>query len=244
MTGRFKQYQTLMCQFSDAACATPQSHRSAQDAFEAFISRSEFPCVGARSALNRGRLRYAHFRELGTASVARPLRDALAEFSDEYRDPGGQPVSFIATFESAVSSEDEFERKLWSQLQSLHDVDHLQSPWNPSVSSNPMDAEFSMSVAGRAFFVVGMHPAASRLARRSPTPLLVFNFHDQFVAMKESGKYASMQTAIRRRDIELQGSINPVLARFGEASEARQYSGRAVPASWTCPFSRRSAQRV
>ena len=34
----------------------------------------------------------------------------------------------------------------------------------------------------------------------------------------------------------LQGSINPVLARFGEASEARQYSGRAVLDTWACPF--------
>jgi hypothetical protein len=45
-----------------------------------------------------------------------------------------------------------------------------------------------------------------------------------------------MQEAIRQRDIALQGSINPVLARFGEASEARQYSGRAVESNWKCPF--------
>ena len=31
----------------------------------------------------------------------------------------------------------------------------------------------------------------------------------------------------------------PLLARFGEGSEARQYSGRAVTADWRCPFSPR-----
>ncbi|MNR56963.1 YqcI/YcgG family protein [compost metagenome] len=51
-----------------------------------------------------------------------------------------------------------------------------------------------------------------------------------------------MQDAIRTRDIALQGSINPVLARFGEASEARQYSGRAVEADWQCPFHSKAAK--
>ena len=36
--------------------------------------------------------------------------------------------------------------------------------------------------------------------------------------------------------MSLQGTINPNLADFGDASEARQYSGRAVEANWTCPF--------
>ena len=45
-----------------------------------------------------------------------------------------------------------------------------------------------------------------------------------------------MQAATRARDIELQGSINPNLADFGEASEARQYSGREVEDQWQCPY--------
>ena len=41
---------------------------------------------------------------------------------------------------------------------------------------------------------------------------------------------------IRARDMAFQGSLNPVLKNFGESSEARQYSGRAVPDDWKCPF--------
>ncbi|RYF38094.1 MAG: YqcI/YcgG family protein, partial [Comamonadaceae bacterium] len=108
--------------------------------------------------------------------------------------------------------------------------------WAGDVSDDPEGDDFSFSVGGRAFFVVGLHPGASRLARRAPAPCLVFNFHDQFEALKASGKYATMQDAIRARDVALQGSINPMLARFGEGSEARQYSGRAVSADWQCPF--------
>ncbi len=234
-----------MCPYSSPSNSTRAStHQAARTHFEAFIGKAEFPCVGARSALNRGRLRFANFDTLGDAAVALPLRDKLAAFSAEFPDPGNQPVSFIATFENDIRDEREFERLLWLQLQLLHDVDRSDSSWNASVSADPTDAEFSMSVAGRAFFVVGMHPAASRLARRTPTATLVFNFHDQFIAMKATGKYASMQKAIRTRDEALQGSINPVLARFGEASEARQYSGRAVEDAWVCPFSNRNSARV
>ena len=45
-----------------------------------------------------------------------------------------------------------------------------------------------------------------------------------------------MQAAIRARDVKLQGDINPNLADFGEATEARQYSGRAVEPDWTPPI--------
>ncbi len=167
---------------------------------------------------------------------------ALADFSASFPDPGNEPVSFAATFDGAITGGEEgFERLLWKQLRLMHEYDRESSAWNPDVSSDPADSEFSMSIAGRAFFVVGMFPQASRLARRSPLPCLVFNFHDQFVAFKNSGKYAGMQKVIRARDMSLQGSINPVLARFGEASEARQYSGRAVPADWVCPFGKPSA---
>ena len=75
-------------------------------------------------------------------------------------------------------------------------------------------------------------------------PCLVFNFHDQFETLRASGKFARMQEAIRKRDIALQGSINPVLARFGEASEARQYSGQEVSQEWQCPFQHDGVSRA
>jgi hypothetical protein len=45
-----------------------------------------------------------------------------------------------------------------------------------------------------------------------------------------------MRDTIRRRDTDLQGYLNPMVSDHGEASEARQYAGRAVPADWTPPF--------
>ena len=88
--------------------------------------------------------------------------------------------------------------------------------------------------------MIGLHGGASRLARRLPFPALVFNSHRQFEQLRADGRYAKMQAATRERDIALQGSINPNLADFGRASEARQYSGRAVDSGWVCPFRARS----
>ena len=45
-----------------------------------------------------------------------------------------------------------------------------------------------------------------------------------------------MRERILERDMAISGSPNPMLARHGESSEARQYSGRAVTSDWTCPF--------
>ena len=65
---------------------------------------------------------------------------------------------------------------------------------------------------------------------------MVFNLHNQFEALREDGRYERMREAILERDRTLAGDINPMLARHGESSEARQYSGRAVDDDWTCPF--------
>src|SRR5690606_15083095 len=108
--------------------------------------------------------------------------------------------------------------------------------WAADVERDPASPRFSMSLAGHPFFVIGLHPGASRLARRFRYPSLVFNSHRQFDRLREDGRFAKMQAATRARDIELQGSINPNLADYGEASEARQYSGRATESDWRCPL--------
>jgi uncharacterized protein len=206
--------------------------------FESFVSAHTFPCVGAKSALSRDQIHYEVCDRLGSAHSAEQLRLSLARFSAQHPTPDVAPVSFAAIFRDNVFSEDDFHQRLWMQLQSIHDLDSRAYPWAPGVSDDPASAEFSFSVASRAFFVVGLHPLSSRLARRAPKPTLVFNFHDQFEALRRTGRYDKMQAAIRKRDTALQGSINPMLARFGETSEAGQYSGHP---RGSCPFHCRSS---
>ena len=66
----------------------------------------------------------------------------------------------------------------------------------------------------------------------------MFNPHAQFGRLRGEGRFRRIQQAIREREIAVQGSLNPNLADFGERSEARQYSGRAVEEEWRCPFHR------
>ena len=67
---------------------------------------------------------------------------------------------------------------------------------------------------------------------------MVFNLHDQFETLRAEGRYDSLRQSILERDRQLAGSINPMLARHGETSEARQYSGRRIDEGWVCPFHR------
>ncbi len=150
--------------------------------------------------------------------------------------------SFACLFRPAPEIDDEgFERHLWARLQGLHDIDaRAGAPWADHVSKDPGSPHFSMSVALVAYFVVGLHPGASRAARRFGRPALIFNPHIQFEQLRADGRYASMQTIIRSREVRAGHGVNPMLSEFGERGEAPQYSGRLVDADWVCPFKARS----
>ncbi|GHA79418.1 hypothetical protein GCM10007067_16160 [Lysobacter bugurensis] len=169
------------------------------------------------------------------------MLDAIEEFAAflDAQDEGSTVVhSLVVLFERPGHlDEHRFESLLWAQLQRLHDLDVRRgTPWSEDVATDPDDPRFSLSLAGHPFFVIGLHPGASRIARRFDSPVLVFNSHRQFDRLRADGRYAKMQAATRARDIELQGSLNPNLADFGTAPETRQYSGRAVEPEWRCPF--------
>jgi len=212
-----------------------------------FIEASDFPCVGARAALARNALEVNEFDALGNRLNDGPLLDGLVTFARQRDrdDPESLTVhSFVAAFQGPLDSDEmRFEALLWSQLQRLHSLDARRgTAWSPEVSTDPDNPKFSLSLGGHPFFVIGLHPGASRLARRTPFPVLVFNSHRQFNRLRADGRYAKMQKATRARDTDLQGSINPNLADFGTAAETRQYSGRAVEVDWRCPFRVRKPQ--
>ncbi|GGB32027.1 hypothetical protein GCM10011380_21810 [Sphingomonas metalli] len=202
------------------------------------IVETAFPCVGAKAALARGTLEVLAARDLASAWDDVRIHDRLLHFAAAYREKPALFRSLAIVFEQPVTlTEARFERLLWDRVQSLSDKDVWRGQsYDDSVSADPGDPHFSLSFGGEAFFVVGLHPAASRPARRFPHPTMVFNLHDQFEVLRAQGKYEGMREKIMVRDEALAGSRNPMLARHGEASEARQYSGRAVDADWQCPF--------
>lgn len=213
------------------------AHAAPEDvvgAITEMVAHPEYPCLGARSVFRRDRARIVVLDDMRSRDCVAALSAELRTFGADV-DPEDDFASLIATFRAPVpESEEEFEGCLWSVLQTLADIDRQE--WAEGVSSDPQNPHFSFSHAGTAFFVVGLHPLASRVARRAPLPALVFNLHAQFEALRESGRFDGMRDTIRRRDEALNGTVNPMVDDYGDSSEARQYSGRAVGPDWTAPL--------
>jgi FPC/CPF motif-containing protein YcgG len=198
------------------------------------VTHPRYPCLGARSVFNRERANVQVYDDLADPTLAPVILQDLREFAS-HTDHDAGFASFVAVFRKPVIDDElHFERLLWEQLSQLHEVD--DEPWNAAVSSDPGHEHFAFSAAGTAYFIVGLHPRASRDARRTPMPVLVFNLHEQFELLRQSGVYPRMRDKIRERDEQLQGTTNPMVADHGEASEAGQYSGRRVGPTWQAPF--------
>ena len=215
---------------------TTQQHVEIE--FRDFVQRPDFPCLGAKGVVRVNNYALKVYGALGNHSNAQTLVSDLVRYGEEAGEEGLS--AFVAVFpHSPPESEIDFERRLWRQLQLLHEADPQHAEWAKGVSADPEDPHFSFSVGGRAFFVVGLHPLSSRLARRFRWPALVFNPHEQFSRLRAEGRFDGLRSAIRERDIAFQGTENPNLADFGERSEARQYSGRQTEGDWKCPFHRK-----
>jgi FPC/CPF motif-containing protein YcgG len=210
----------------------------------AHVADALFPCVGAKAALVRGTLEVLAARDLTSAWDDVRIHDRLLHFAGEYRQEPTLFRSLAIVFEGPRAlSEQAFEQSLWERVQSLSDKDIWRGQdYDATVSQDPSDPHFSLSFGGEAFFIVGLHPNASRPARRFDHPVMVFNLHAQFETLRAQGKYEGMREKIMVRDEALSGSRNPMLARHGTMSEARQYSGRQVDSDWRCPFQYKGAE--
>lgn len=219
----------------------PWQHRAQQrleSLLFAHIESAGFPCVGAKAALARGTLQVLACNRIDSAWDDVRIHDALLAFAGRYKREKTLFRSFAVIFEGPADlDEPAFEAALWERVQSLSDKDVWRGQdYDDRVSADPANPHFSLSFGGEAFFIVGLHPHASRPARRFDRPALVFNLHDQFEQLRADDKYETMREKIIARDEALAGSRNPMLARHGDASEARQYSGRAVEPDWRAPF--------
>lgn len=209
-----------------------------ESALHAFVADADFPCVGAKSALARGEISCLVLDDITRPVEDIELRAGLCKFVEQLKRDGPLVQSFAAVFAGPDDlSESNFETALWNRLQCLHNLDTVAgAPWAHDTSSDPDSHHFSVSFCGEAFFVIGLHPNSSRPARRFKFPTLIFNSHEQFERLRVDGRFDTMKQIIRKNEVKVTGSINPMLNDYGDASEAPQYSGREVGADWACPF--------
>lgn len=215
--------------------------------FRSFLAEPTFPCLGAKSALSRNKIEIMVATDFSSDADDGRIYRHLLEFVGRDEHHLTLFCSFVVLFESPRNlCETGFEHHLWARLQSLSDQDaSLGVPYDGRVAAQPGHPHFSLSIGSEAFFVVGLHPHSSRKSRRFEAPALVFNLHAQFERLRADGRYDRLRSRIAQRDAVYSGSVNPMLARHGERSEAPQYSGRAVDEAWECPLRpREDAQRA
>lgn len=227
--------QTVKSMMMRTSTISTTDHKNIETKFSAFVQEGAHPCIMAKSVFKMKNYDMHTYGDMHTPECITTLLDDIKTYISNVKHDTMEFRSFIAVFpNNHFSDEVSFENALWKTLQSLHDAD--PSEWDATVSHNPEDAEFSFSLHGKAFYVIGMHPASSRMARQAPYTALTFNLHSQFEKLRSMGTYEKVRDMIRQNDKNLQGSINPVLKDFGDDSESRQYSGRNVEDAWKCPF--------
>jgi FPC/CPF motif-containing protein YcgG len=204
--------------------------------FAAHLASASFPCLAAKTAHARDQVTHVEATDIRCGKDDASIAAAIEAFATR-RKPDHVFHSLVVHFPHTPALDElSFEQHLFARLQGIHAVDRERFVWDPTVSDDPSSEKFSMSVGGKSFYVIGLHPGASRAARRLPHPALVFNLHAQFEYLRQQGRYDRLREAIIERDVELNGSANPMLAVHGESSEALQYSGRHIEGAWECPF--------
>lgn len=212
---------------------------SIEEDYKNFILNEEHPCIMAKSIFKMEKYHLNVYDDMFDKKIHHKILTDLKNYIDQYDFNENQFESFIAVFpNNKFANESDFEDALWNTLQSLHEVDDRN--WDSTVSDDGESPEFSFSLGGKAFYIIGLHPESSRMARQAPYTTLVFNLHHQFEKLREMGTYHAVRDTIRKNDATLQGHINPVLEDYGEDTEAKQYSGRKVEENWKCPFHKKS----
>lgn len=205
--------------------------------YMAFIKNKAFPCIAAKAAMEKQNIKCMVADHMGCPKDDQEILQFLYAFTDEYRKSEGLYHSAAILFKGPEMPDEElFDILFWQRLQSLVKLDSVNYGYDSRVSSNPNSPNFSFSIKEEAFYLIGLHPASNREARQFKYPAIVFNPHAQFEQLRGNGKYENIKNAVRKRDIALSGSINPMLVDFGEASEAAQYTGQQKGTDWQCPL--------
>lgn len=199
--------------------------------------QKNYPCTAAIQSSTRGEYVVGVYEDFGSARFWREIREDLRAFLEEQKRTDSTFLTYWAVFQGRSEfTEEDFETRLWKELSHLSSIEQRSTDWPTLESADPQTPGFCLSIEGHEFFVVGLHPGSSRTARRFSQPALVFNAIAQFENLERSGEYEQMKETIRKRDMRFQGSVNPLVLKYGDQWESIQFSGKDNPPNWRCPF--------
>lgn len=206
--------------------------------YKRFLNSEAFPCIAARAALSKNQVQCWIADNMACPKDDHAILQRIYDFVEDYRASEEPFHSLAIIFKGPnVTSEECFDAMMWQRLQALRDLDSKLYPYDERVDADPASPNFGFSLKEESFFIIALHPANSRAARKFTYPALVFNPHAEFEKLRNANRYEHMKRAVRKKDVLFSGSINPMLTDFGEQSEVYQYSGRTYDAQWKCPLS-------
>jgi FPC/CPF motif-containing protein YcgG len=212
----------------------PENHLKEMNDF--ILNGKSYPCIAAIKSMQQKEFLSGHYGRFGFAENWNALRNDLKYFIKQQSLTNSTYLTFWALFDSEHHlSEEDFESGLWNELSHLSSEEDKAQDWG-KWPSDPKAEGFNLSIDGEKFFVVGLHPASSRLARRYSSPAIVFNLSRQFENLKQAGQFELMKETVRKRDIKLQGTANPMVLQHDDNWESIQYSGKNNSSDWKCPF--------
>lgn len=178
----------------------------------AVVERRDFPCVGAKSALAQGSLGNETAGLITGGADDQRFHDGLEQWSEacSAAPRGFRSLAVVFSGPGALTQK-AFEVALWDRLGSLIAKDGGRgNEYDPTVSNDPSDPHFALSFGGKPYFAVGLHTHASRKARRTPYPTIVFNLHDQFDRLRKEQRYERLSEVILAQDEAYDGKPNPM----------------------------------
>ena len=179
------------------------------------LKQRHYPCIAALQSYHRKDYWMKTYENFGGYFQRPDLRADLLNYLGEYKKGSTPYFSFWAVFDDVTNlNEDQFELNMWRELTALTSASTQAANHDARFNEDPSSKNFCFSIGGRAFFVVGLHPASSRLSRRFPWPALVFNTFEQFETVQ----------------------ANPMVELYSDLWESNQFSGRHHDSSWRYPF--------
>jgi len=205
----------------------------------AHLNEKDFPCVAAKVSVGRKQVKSMVGGHMACPADDQKILQFMYDFVDLYRSARQPFHSAAVIFRAPLQVDDVmFDTMLWQRLHALREKDCVNYQHDPRVDDNPTSPNYSYSLKGEAFFVIGLHPGSGRRSRQFTYPVLVFNPHAEFEKLRSRNRFEKLKAIIRKRDMKYSGSVNPLLGDFGATSEIHQYSGLPHRDDWKCPLSK------
>src|SRR5258708_20998033 len=160
--------------------------------------QSAFPCIGAQKVMRDFRVAFCfspdHFNTEDAAErTCRYLYRWSEEAGYELLKQMSQPTAFatcVVVFpKMEFQGERDSELQLWEFLGKMHAYDKARHSWSGESSNFVYGNRFSMSVGGYAHFILFHSQSAITPSRRFSQPMLTFNPHFIFEAMRSAAVF-------------------------------------------------------